>query len=162
MKWPVFLTCFFLGGCGTLNIPAVSGFDLRKYSGSWYEIARLPNRFEEGMTQVSAEYTILPDGRCQVVNRGLRDGEWKSVKGWARFSEKNDTGDLEVSFFRPFYSRYRVIKLAPDYRFSVVIGADPGYLWILSRTPELSEKDMTEIITFLKSNAFPVEKMIFR
>ncbi|MCI5778656.1 MAG: lipocalin family protein [Lentisphaeria bacterium] len=151
-------------GCGcnsSRDIPAVKGFDAGCYLGVWYEIARLPNRFERDMTQVKAEYSALPDGRIRVVNSGVKAGAPTEITGVARSSGEADTGELEVSFFWPFYSDYRIIKLAPDYRFSVVVGADRGYLWVLSRTPELSPGEWREIRTFLKQHKFPEESLIF-
>lgn len=157
----IVLAAMFGSGCrGVPVIPVVSGFEVEKYLGKWYEISRLPNWFEKGMTDVSVEYFLLENGTIKVVNRGIRDGEEKSITGYARFVGRSDSGDLEVSFFRPFYSPYRIIKLAPDYRYSVVTSADEEYLWILSRTPELTEKDQAEIHHFLFSHGFPVDSLI--
>lgn len=156
----LFLLAF--SGCKTPQaIPAVSGFETDKYLGQWYEIARLPNWFENGMSNVSAEYSRQPDNSLQVINRGMKNGKEKSVTGKIRQHGKSDTGELEVSFFWPFYASYRIIKLAPDYRYSVVMGDTPEYLWILSRTPHLAPADLQEIITFLETHGFPVDKLIF-
>ncbi len=163
MKKFMFLSFLLaLAGCKTTReIPAVSGFETDKYLGQWYEIARLPNWFEKDMSDVSAEYSRQPDNSLQVINRGMKNGKEKSVTGKIRQSEKSDTGELEVSFFWPFYASYRIIKLAPDYRYSVVMGDTPEYLWILSRTPHLDPADLQEIITFLENHGFPVDKLIF-
>ncbi len=155
------LTAIFFYGCyETKNIPAVTGFDLKRYLGKWYEIYRLPNHFEQGLGNVSAEYTLNPDGSCKVINQGVRDGQIESVSGFVRFAGAEDVGELEVSFFRPFYGRYRIIKLAPDYRYSVVTSSSMDYLWILSRTPKISDKDMSDIFAFLKRYNFAVDKLI--
>ena len=152
-----------VAGCTSAvsEIPAVSGFEVEKYLGKWYEIARLPNWFEREMTDVSADYSRLPDGSFKVINRGMKNGKSKSVTGKLRFADKNDTGELEVSFFAPFYSSYRIIKLSPDYRYSVVISGNGKYLWILSRTRKLDEADLIEIIDFLKKNNIPLEDLLF-
>lgn len=164
MKSKFFLTAlaaiFFYGCYETKNIPAVTGFDLKRYLGKWYEIYRLPNHFEQGLGNVSAEYTLNPDGSCKVINQGVRDGQIESVSGFVRFAGAEDVGELEVSFFRPFYGRYRIIKLAPDYRYSVVTSSSMDYLWILSRTPKISDKDMSDIFAFLKRYNFAVDKLI--
>lgn len=162
----LFLACaVFLGaGCeqSTENIPAVSGFDLNKYMGEWYEVARLPNRFEKDMTQVTAFYTTNPDGTVQVRNQGIRNYKISSVDGKARQdSEAAGTGELEVTFFWPFYSMYRVIWLDPDYQTSVVTGANKDFLWILSRTPVLQDDEKKSIMDFLEQHDYPVGNLIY-
>lgn len=161
-KWlflPFLLTA---AGCRSTvpAIPAVSGFEVDKYLGKWYEICRLPNWFEKDMRGVSAEYFRSPDGSLRVINRGLKNGIPESVNGFIRFSGSSSTGELQVSFFRPFYADYRIIKLAPDYRYSVVTSRDGTLLWVLSRTVQLAGSDQADIMDFLRKHAFPVEKLI--
>jgi apolipoprotein D and lipocalin family protein len=129
--------------------------------GTWYEIARLPNRFERGMTKVSAEYTLLPSGMVKVVNKGTKNDVIKSITGTARRVQGASGGELEVSFFKPFFNSYRIIKLAPDHRYSIVIGGSRQMLWVLSRSRELSPEDCAEIKTFLLKHNFPLDKLIY-
>ena len=102
---PFFYSFFMLvAGCSAVKqpeIPAVTGFDASRYSGKWYEIARLPNYFEKDLHYITAEYTLLPDGKLQVVNSGIKKGKTKNISGIARFAGAADTGNLEVSFFIP-------------------------------------------------------------
>ena len=156
---PVFL--LFAGCSESVRIPAVTGFDAERYMGTWYEIARLPNRFEKGMVEVSATYSLRPDGGIKVVNSGLKDGVRKSVTGVAYAAGEKGEGLLKVSFFRPFYGAYRIIKLSPEYRYSVVAGSDPSYLWILARERELPGRELDEIMTFLRVHGFSVEKLLW-
>lgn len=154
---------FLLGGCmsggSTEKIPPVSGFELPRYLGTWYEIARLPQYFERDMNRVTAEYTANPDGSVRVVNSGERDGERRRAEAVARFKGDPATGELEVSFFRPFYADYRIIRLAPDYRYAVVTGSSPDSLWILSRTPRLPESELAELVRYAGELGFPVEQL---
>ena len=161
-SWWMMLMAAWLGaGCSSVpEIPAVCGFELQKYLGKWYEISRLPNWFERGMSEVTAEYFPVDDGSIRVINRGIKNGREKSISGYARFAGKSDVGELEVSFFRPFYSPYRIIKLASDYRYSVVTDRDGDYLWVLSRTPQLPQEDMDEIFRFLSAHGFETERLI--
>ena len=130
--------CFGSSAPSTADLAAVKEFDPARYCGVWYEAARLPHSFERGMSEVSARYTLRPDGKIDVVNRGIRDGEVREVRGIARrVPGKEGSGELEVSFFRPFYGKYRVIRLAPDYSTAMVTAGDRSYLWILSRTRQL-------------------------
>ena len=96
-----------------------------------------------------------------MVNRGERDGEQHVAEGVARFKGSSDIGELEVSFFRPFYGDYRIIRLAPDYRYAVVTSATQDYLWILARTPQLPDQERKELVEYAKSLGFPIEKLEF-
>ena len=148
----VWLCCLLAGcsGCGesTSHIPAVTNFDPVRYAGTWYEIARLPHRFERDMTNVRAEYTLRPDGRIDVVNRGVKDGKEKEIHGIARKCEgyPPGVGELEVSFFGPFYGKYRIIYLNEDHTTAMVTSGTMDYFWILARTPALSGDVLEELL----------------
>jgi apolipoprotein D and lipocalin family protein len=119
----------------------VSPFDVQRYAGKWYEIARLDHGFERGLSDVNATYKLNADGSVAVMNRGYdtSKGEWKEALGVARFTGDASTASLKVSFFGPFYGGYHVIALDPGYRWAMVIGPTTGYLWILSRDKQLPE-----------------------
>ena len=153
-------------GCApsTDDLPAVGDFSPERYMGSWYEIARLPHRFERGLELVRAEYTLNPDGSIRVVNSGIRNGEARSIVGRARLKAPEaipPTGELEVSFFRPFYGDYRIIELDPEYRYAVVTGSTRDYLWILSREPELDKTQLDAVLKRLAGWNFAVDKLEF-
>ena len=151
------------GGCmsgrSTEKIPAVTGFELPRYLGAWYEIARLPHRFERGMDRVTAEYTQNPDGTVKVVNRGFRDDVEHRAEGIAKFSGKPTVGELEVSFFRPFYGDYRIVELAPDYSSAIVTSSTKNSLWILSRTPRLSKETLEKYLAQIREWGFDVSAL---
>jgi apolipoprotein D and lipocalin family protein len=132
-----------LAGCVGVpqGIEPVRGFDLDRYLGKWYEIARLDHSFERGMTRVTAEYSLRDDGGVRVVNRGFNatEGAWDEAVGKAYFVADEDQGYLKVSFFGPFYGAYVVFELDPDYRYAFISGPDRSYLWLLARTPDLPE-----------------------
>ena len=133
------------------DLQTVPKVDLQKYSGVWYEIARLPNRFQkECAGNVSAEYTLRPDGKIRVVNRCQEAGtsRTKDAEGVARIAPegKNSNSVLEVRFAPAFLSfldsvwgDYRIIALDDNYRYALVGSNDRKYLWILSRTKTLDE-----------------------
>jgi apolipoprotein D and lipocalin family protein len=130
-----------LSGCTGLpeGVDPVRGFEVDRYLGRWYEIARLDHSFERGLERVTAEYSLRDDGGIAVLNRGFspESGEWKEAAGRAYFADRRDVGHLEVSFFGPFYSSYVVFELDPEYRYAFVSGYDRSYLWLLARTPEV-------------------------
>lgn len=146
-------TLLFISGCSkipTPPLPTVEKIDLARYSGKWIEIARYENRFEIGCAGASAEYSIKDD-YVQVINscfdpKGIKSAD---VSGRAYAVEGSNNSKLEVSFFRPFYGDYWVLMLGDEYQYSVVGDPSRKYLWILSRTKELSEKDKKAILAYL-------------
>jgi len=134
------------------GVTPVSGFELQRYLGHWYEIARLDHSFERGLQRVSADYSRRDDGGIDVINRGYNPdtGEWEEARGKAYFIDGPDTGSLKVSFFGPFYGGYHVIALdRQDYDYAMVTGPDRDYLWILARSPSLDD----DVLAMLKDKA---------
>ncbi len=121
------------------GVTVVSPFDVKRYAGQWFEIARLDHSFERGLSEVSATYRLEADGSVAVINRGFNaeKGEWKEAVGRALFTGDTNTASLKVSFFGPFYGGYHVIALDPAYRWAMVIGPNTDYLWILARDKQL-------------------------
>ena len=152
-----------LTGCVTTSdIAAVRDFEPERYMGTWYEIARLPQYFERDMDEVRARYALEDDGTIEVVNSGVRDGEASSITGTAKLKRpkaKPLAGELRVSFFWPFYSDYRIIELDPDYTVAVVTAGSRGYLWVLSRKPEMPQAELDGIVSRMKTLGFEVDKL---
>ncbi len=121
------------------GVTVVSPFDVKRYAGQWFEIARLDHSFERGLSDVNATYRLEADGSVAVINRGFNTekGEWKEAVGRALFTGDTNTASLKVSFFGPFFGGYHVIALDPDYRWAMVIGPNTDYLWILAREKQL-------------------------
>ncbi len=154
-----------LGACtGTpAGIEPVHDFDLDRYLGTWYEIARLDHRFERGLSRVTASYSLRDDGGVNVINRGYdaAAGEWNEAVGRAYFIERPDVGRLKVSFFGPFYGGYNVIVLDEDYRFAMVTGPTRDYLWILARTPVLESPLLQDLVERARALRYEVDQLIF-
>ena len=150
----VMLLCSCHSGKSTDHIPPVKNFDLSRYLGKWYEIARLPNNFEKNITNVYAEYTMLPDGKVKVVNSGIRNHQLTSITGQAYLSGASDTGLLKVSFFYPFYATYKIIYLNRDYTTAIVTGDTMDYLWILTRKDTISTSELTVLLNLIREWGF--------
>lgn len=139
---------FLLYSCGS-TIPekatAVNNFDKAKYLGKWYEIARLDFKYEKGLNNVTAEYSLNDNGTIKVDNKGyeVEKEKWKQSIGKAKFVEKENIGMLKVSFFGPFYSGYNVIAVDQDYKYALVAGESLKYMWILSRETTIPENIKT-------------------
>lgn len=146
-------------GNASRTIPVVENFDVARYMGTWYEIARLPQWFERNMNEVKAEYTLQEDGTVKIVNSGIKDGEIKRVEGVARFKGWKKIGSLEVSFNKHFYSDYRIIRLAEDYHYAIVTSKTKDALWILSRKPQLSQAELDKILSFVLALDFDISRL---
>ncbi len=146
------------------GVDAVTGFELNRYLGTWYEIARLDHRFERGLTHITAEYSMRSDGGVQVINRGFNvdAAEWDEATGKAYFTGDANVGQLKVSFFGPFYGGYNVIELDKvDYQYSLVAGPDRDYLWLLSRTPSLDPATVKKLVSKAASLGFATDDLIY-
>lgn len=145
------------------GVEPVTGFELDRYLGTWYEIARLDHRFERGLSDVSAEYRRRDDGGVDVVNSGFNAGkrEWQEARGKGYFVGPTNVGHLKVSFFGPFYGTYNVFELDDDYRYAMVSGADRGYLWILARDPQLDRATLEALVARAQELGFPTDELIF-
>ena len=142
------------------TLEVVPHVDLKKYLGKWYEIARLPARFEEGCSDITATYSLSDDGTISVLNECKRNGKVKRAKGKAKVVDKNTGAKLKVTFFWPFYGDYWIINLGNDYDYAVVGTPNRKYLWILSRTPQMDDKLFSQLIEFVKSKGFDVGSLI--
>jgi len=146
------------------GVVAVNGFELDRYLGKWYEIARLDHSFERGLINISAEYTLRDDGGVKVINRGFskEDNAWQQAEGKAYFVNETDSGYLKVSFFGPFYGSYVVFELdRENYQYAFVSGPDTSYLWLLARQPELDKQIIEKFIKRSQQLGFDTSKLIF-
>jgi len=142
----------------------VSGFELHRYLGTWVEIARLDHRFERGLSNVSANYSLRDDGGVKVVNRGYsaEKGAWNEAIGKAYFVDTPDVGRLKVSFFGPFYGGYNILELdSENYEYAMVAGPDRSYLWILARSPDLPDAVVQSLVAKARDLGFAVDELIY-
>lgn len=160
------LVLLSLSGCLGMpqSVQPVNDFELDNYLGKWYEVARLDHSFERGLSKVTAEYSLRPDGGVSVINRGYSadDKEWKQAEGKAYFVNSENEGYLKVSFFGPFYGSYVVFELdKQNYDYAFVSGPNSDYLWLLSRTPSVSPEVKTEFERLAKRYGFDVDELIY-
>lgn len=144
------------------GVTPVRGFELDRYLGTWYEIARLDHSFESGLSNVSATYELRADGGIDVLNRGYdpEKGAWREAKGRAYFLESPSVGSLKVSFFGPFYGGYHVMALDPDYRWTMIAGPSHKYFWILARTKTLPQPLLDELQTHARESGFDLNDLV--
>ncbi|MBA4143934.1 MAG: lipocalin family protein [Nitrosospira sp.] len=165
MLFSLLATLAILAGCAGIpkGITPVRDFDVQRYLGEWYEIARLEHSFEKGLTHITASYSLREDGGVKVLNRGYdpRKGEWRVAEGKAYLVESPDIGYFKVSFFGPFYGSYVVFDVDDAYQHSFVTGADRSYLWLLSRTPRIKPEVLESFIRKAEKLGFDTDELIF-
>ena len=165
-KFLLSLLSFSLIGCTGMpeGVVPVKHFDASRYLGKWYEIARLDHSFERGLSHVTAEYELRSDGGIKVINRGFSavKNNWKEAEGKAYFVGSRDKGHLKVSFFGPFYGSYIVFGLDQEnYQYAFISSYNTSYLWLLSRTPTVSEDVREAFIKKSKELGFDTNALIF-
>ncbi len=153
-------SCFLSAPAG---IKPVTNFQLERYLGVWYEIARLDHRFERDLGQVTATYRLQKDGSIQVENAGthIKTGKRKTALGKAKPVENLQTAHLKVSFWGPFYSSYIVFYLEEDYSVAMVCSHTKDFCWILARKPVLTQEQLDKYCQILKEKGFAVESLIY-
>ena len=158
-------TVAFSVGCATSppeGVSPVTDFEVSRYLGKWYEIARLDHGFERGLSNVTAEYSLNQNGTIKVLNGGYdsRRGRWSSAEGKAKFRGDESIGSLKVSFFGPFYGGYHIAKLDESYQYALVVGPTKEFLWVLAREPTLDENTYQNLLDTAESLGFRTAEII--
>jgi len=144
------------------ELATVDHVDIERYMGTWYEIAKLPQRFEKGLVGVTATYSLLPNGKVRVLNKGYKrdfNGKTKTAEGRAVAVDAKTNAKLKVSFFWPFAGDYWILELGKDYEYAVVGEESRKYLWILSRTPQMDDAIYNDLVRRLQTKGFDVSKL---
>ncbi|GAB1397153.1 lipocalin family protein [Saprospiraceae bacterium] len=141
----------------------VENFEVNRYLGTWYEVARFDFRFEKDLDNTSANYTLDKKGNVIVLNSGYNfvKKKWSIADGLAKFRKGKNIAALKVSFFGPFYSGYNVIALDENYQYALIAGKSLDYLWILSRTKELPDEIKTEYLKIAEDIGYDTSRLIW-
>lgn len=150
-----------LMSCSSLTVDnsPVEDVDLKRFLGKWYEIARYDHKFERGMEECTATYTLQNDGKLVITNHGMKNGQWDTSVGKGKLTD--EPGVLRVSFWGPFYSDYRIMMLAYDYSYALIGGSTDSYLWILSRTPTLDDYTRDRILLEARRRGYDTSALLW-
>ena len=155
----------FISSCASTpkNAKPVQNFNVNKYLGLWYEIARFDFRFERNLDNVMAQYSLNDKKNVIVINSGynFKKEKWVSAKGLAKFRGDENIATLKVSFFGPFYGGYNVISLDENYNYALVAGNNLKYLWILSREKSIPENIKEKYLKMAQEIGFDTSKLIW-
>jgi apolipoprotein D and lipocalin family protein len=163
-KATIILSIFFLS-CQTMkkDLAVVDSVDLKRYAGTWFEIAKLPNSFEKGLKCVKATYSIRDDGKIQVINEGInvkKDDKHQTIKGVAYLPDKTVLAKLKVRFFWPFSGNYWIIDLDKEnYQYALIGEPSRKYLWILCRSKIMDDALYTRLINKAKEDGFDTSRV---
>ena len=140
----------------------VKEFEIDKYLGTWYEIARFDHKFERGLQGVTTSYLRQNDGSIKVLNQGFYNSlKGKRFQAEGRAKLTNKTGILKVSFFWILYADYLIMELDKNYQWALIGSKSDNYLWILSKTPELKENTKSFILEKAIKRGYDVSKLIW-
>ena len=145
------------------ELPTVKEVNLEKYAGKWFEIAKLPNRFEKGLECATATYTIKKNGKIEVFNQAYlsnNKSKIKNINGTAWVPNPAYPGILKVRFFWPFSGDYQIIYLDEQYNHVLVGSPSRKYLWILARTKQLDDATYNKLLEIAKTNGFDINKVV--
>ncbi len=144
------------------DITVVTPFDVNRYLGRWYEIARLDFHWEKNLNRTTAHYSLNKNGTVKVVNQGWNYAkqEWQIAEGKAKIRNKN-TGALKVSFWGPFYDEYNVVEIAGDYQYALVFGKNTDYMWILSREKTIPDTVKQYFVLKAQSFGYDTDKLVW-
>ena len=151
-----------LTGCANLtkvDNSVADSFDLNRYLGDWFEIARFDHTFERGIEEAKATYSLRPDGKVEVLNSGVKGGKAKTAKGVGKTTDT--PGLLRVTFFWPFYADYRVMAIDDAYTAALVGSGSADYLWILSRTPSLVPQMKETLLSEATRRGYDTSKLLW-
>jgi apolipoprotein D and lipocalin family protein len=158
-------TLFVLNSCSSIpkGAKAIKDFDLEKYLGKWYEIARLDFVFEKNLNNTTAEYSLNDDGSIKVINRGYNYIKNKNVEstGKVKFTGDSNEGKLKVSFFGPFYSGYNILAIDSDYKYALVVGKNLKYMWLLSREKTMPQNIKEEYLKIASDLGYNTSALIW-
>lgn len=164
----LFVLPILAGGCKTnstkVDVTSVNQLDLKRYMGTWYEIARYDHSFERNLVGVTATYKLRPDGKITVINQGYKntlDGKLSRARGKAKQPDPEEPGKLKVSFFLFFYADYYILELDKDYKWVLIGSSSNKYLWILSRTPVLDKQTLNYILDKAQQRGYDTSKLIW-
>ncbi len=145
------------------NVPVVQGFDLDRYLGDWFEIARMDFFWEKNLKNVSANYSLNEDGSVGVLNQGydILKENFKCRQAKATFVRKKNEGALKVSFFGPFYSGYNVVRIDEKYRYALVFGDNLDYMWILSRVKSVPDSVKQNYLKYAQECGYKIQDLVW-
>ncbi len=145
----------------SVEVPVINHFNLQRYLGQWFEIARIENRYERDMYRVAARYERDADGSIRVINSGYDSKTGMRKESVAKAKQGDAPNRLKVYFIPMIYGRYQVAWIDPDYSLALVAGGTKDYLWILSRSPHCSMPELEPLLRYARKLGYDTNRLIY-
>ena len=169
MWWVVTLACL-LTGCAHLSptasskVPLVVDVDLQRYAGDWYLIAHIPTSRDVEAHNATENYVLRADGRMGITYRnrlGGFDGRHKLMTPVAKVVENSGNALWGVRFgwYWPFWYEYRIAHVEPDYSVAIVARSKRDFVWLFSRSPQMSDTALAGYAALMKSWGYDVSAL---
>jgi apolipoprotein D and lipocalin family protein len=139
----------------------VKQIDLEKYSGKWYVIGFIPTMFDKKWNYTTETYTLNEKGNYDIYTtyRKTEDDQVHSVRSTGFINKDSGNSKWKVQFIWPFKADYWVIALAEDYSYAVVGNPKKSFVYIMSRTPTLSESIYNKLVEHCKDAGYDISKL---
>ena len=134
------------------------------YQGKWYEIARLPNSFEDGLICITMTYTYQDDGVMTLASNAKsknNPNDTKSFTAKAWIPDENEPQKIKIQFVWPVTFDFILIHIDEEKGYAIIGSPNKKQLWILSRQPMISENDMSELKSILVKNQYNIDRLVY-
>jgi apolipoprotein D and lipocalin family protein len=162
MKSLFFLPVLLFYCASPQPMPTVAKVDLPRFMGKWYVIANIPTFIEKGAHNATEEYSLLSEQEIDTVftfRADNFDGKEKKYNPRGFVVNQETNAEWRMQFIWPFKSEFLISYLNADYSQTIIARTDRDYVWIMARTPQISEADYNKMVAFLAANGYDTTKI---
>lgn len=147
---------------GKTTIPPVPNVDLPRFMGDWYVIAHIPSFPERNAYAAVESYARLPDGRIQTTFRfrkGALDGPEKTMHPVGTVTPDTGGAVWGMQFVWPIQAEYVIAYVDADYQQTIVGRSKRDYVWMMARTPTITEADYQTRLRQIEAMGYDITKI---
>ena len=168
-SWGLVAALLLLGACTSIPlnptspVPLAPAVDLPRFMGDWYVIAHIPTFLDRTAHNAVENYKLEDDGRIATTYRNRKggfDGELKVMTPTGHVVAGTGNALWGMSFVPLVRGEYRVAHLEPDYSVTIIGRSDLDYVWMMSRSPEMSDADYARYTQLIASWGYDMSKLL--
>jgi apolipoprotein D and lipocalin family protein len=154
-----------LSACATNKLTPIAGVaqvELSKFMGDWYVIAAIPTLIETESYNAIENYQLDKDGTIATTftfNKGSLNGPVKTYKPRGFVIKNTNNALWGMQFIWPIKADYRIAYLNEDYTQTVIARNARDYVWIMARTPTISEADYANLTKFVSALGYDLSQL---